>query len=105
MTKSEIRNPKEARRTQSETAFEWSFRVWISCIQTAGWVRLNPSFTVNDASKSGRGLAALQDALGLSGRLLTPPGLGVRPVLCRFCFHRLLLTDSFTRTFSALGSY
>src|SRR5206468_162393 len=47
------------------------------------WKLLVP-FT--DLIQSGRGLAALQHAVARAKRIVTPPGFGVRPVLCRFSF-------------------
>src|SRR5438046_1399727 len=51
--------------------------------------------------KSGRGLAALQDASRVSGMHEYPPGFGVRPVLCRFGF--LIMNGSRLVTALLLG--
>src|ERR1043166_4251745 len=60
------------------------------------WIPLNLSVIPTGLIESGRGLAALQNAIAPAKRARTPPGFGVRPVLCRFASLRRRLTDSVT---------
>src|ERR1043166_257251 len=49
-------------------------------------LRLGLSLISTGFVETGRGLAALRDAVTPSKRAATPPGLGVRPILCRSTF-------------------
>jgi hypothetical protein len=53
--------------------------------------RLKLPVTPAGSSESGRGLAALQDALAPTKPILIPQGFGLRPVLCRFFICEQLL--------------